>query len=169
MPKRNRSPSWLRALLLILVGCAVPALASAQDCAALVSDVTNYLQAGGLNRVDAIVTTNQTGRFFASVTLVSGLADQGDKLYSSGDQYFSDRAYLSNLTNLNAPFSPQRTDKLGLRIYKASPVKIELVLLSWNNGVMSATPSCDGTTMYGAFGGGDVAYTVTLKKSKSIP
>jgi hypothetical protein len=152
-----------------LVGCAVPALVSAQDCAALVSNVAAYLKAGGFNRVDAIVTTNQTDRFFASVTLVGGLADQGDKLSSSGDQYFSDRTYVSNLTNLNAPFSPQRTDKLGLRIYKASPVKIELVLLSWNDGVMSATPTCDGTTMFGAFSGGDVAYTVTLKKSKSIP
>jgi len=147
-------------LLSVLIAAVSPAYAA--DCSTLVSDLDAYLKAKPLNRVDAVVTTNQSDRGFASVTLYLSLVSEDKLLFArGGTQFFSDRG--------NPSFSAKETDKQGIRIYKGSPVRVELVLESWNDGVLSGVPACEGNVMFGSFNSGNGAFSVSFKKGQSIP
>jgi hypothetical protein len=145
----------------ICAASLVPAQLHAADCKALVSDLAAYQSADSLNRVDAIVTTNQSDRGFASVTLYLPLTfDSNFAFCNGGTQFFSDRG--------SPPFTG-KTDKQGLRISRTDPMRVELILESWNNGKLVGTPYCDSAVMYGPLSGGQGAFSISFHKGRSIP
>lgn len=162
MPVRNM---FLVSMCLLLTLFGPHSVAKADDCTAQFASLE---QSG--ESIAATITINQNNgtvsyaKFFnlihhASITGPTGVPTGASFTDQSG-QLFNDR-------DQTQPFPVSKSDKLGIVIaHKGNAVDVTYTLLSWNNGKMGFTATCDGGLMHGYANG--AYYVISFQLSPPI-
>ena len=149
--------SKLKKVLMVTIAITLVATAiQASDCV----DHFNAVLAAQTG-IATVISLNNNGIASYSTLSVNAVRSRPPARFASlsgqGNQLFNDRVRGAQ------PFDVAKADKLRMDITNVNgSVTITFTLLSWNNGKVSFSPSCDGALMHGCTADKGACYVVQL-------
>jgi hypothetical protein len=154
----------VKGLFVLLIPMLLSGPAKADNCIGQFVDLEHFN--GILGATVTITQQNGTVSYAKFASLLHNAGITGPAGNPIPARFTGRTIQLFNDRDQNQPFPVAQKDDLALEIRAGSDVVVTFTLLSWKNGKMGFTASCDGGLMHGYSNG--AVYAISFQKGPLI-